>query len=210
MDLHATGVPATGRRRALPWLWMVATFWICGAAGGLSILWRFDNTPGVAASPSSGWPSDSRLSRSTGGLTLVILAHPQCSCTRASLGELAEVIERALIRPKTYVVFLKPLGVADGWERTDLWKTAAGLRDVTVVQDDDGREARAFGAATSGQTLLYDAGGSLLFTGGITGARAHPGDNLGRRALIALLNGQQRDRAGSNVFGCPLFTTTGN
>ena len=90
--------------------------------------------------------------------------------------------------PKTYVVFLKPSSMPDGWEQTDLWKTAAALPNATVVRDDDGREAERFGAATSGQTMLYDARGSLLFSGGITGARAHAGDNAGRSAIVALLN----------------------
>ncbi len=56
------------------------------------------------------------------------------------------------------------------------------------MRDADGREARHFGAATSGQTLLYDERGTLVFSGGITGARAHAGDNVGRQSLVALLN----------------------
>jgi hypothetical protein len=76
---------------------------------------------------------------------------------------------------------------------------------VTVVRDDDGRHAKQFGAATSGQTLLYDQDGALVFSGGITGARAHAGDNLGRQSLVALLNRQPAARTGTSVFGCPLF-----
>ena len=38
-----------------------------------------------------------------------------------------------------------------------------------------------------GQTLLYDAGGTLIFSGGITGSRGHAGDNAGEAALVALL-----------------------
>jgi hypothetical protein len=47
----------------------------------------------------------------------------------------------------------------------------------------------------------------LIFSGGITAARAHPGDNAGRSALVALLNRAPADRAGTNVFGCPLFAS---
>jgi hypothetical protein len=75
------------------------------------------------------------------------------------------------------------------------------------VRDVDGLEARSFGAATSGQTLLYDKRGALLFSGGITGARAHQGDNVGRRSLVALLNGGPNERPGTSVFGCSLFTS---
>jgi hypothetical protein len=105
------------------------------------------------------------------------------------------------------VLFLKPEGFTDNWAQSDLWRTAAALPGVTVARDVDGREARRFGAATSGQTLLYDSNGALLFSGGITGARAHAGDNAGRSALVALLNHGRPDRTGTSVFGCPLFAS---
>jgi hypothetical protein len=186
-------------------LWLGVAAWLIAIGAGLFVVWRFDNTPGVAANSPTRWPSSSHLTRATERPTLVLLAHPQCSCTRATLEELGEVLARAENRPKTFVVFLKPSSFADGWERTDLWRTAARLPDVTVVSDDDGREAGRFGAATSGQTLLYDARGVLLFSGGITGARGEAGDNAGQHALIAVLNRQPADRATSSVFGCPLF-----
>jgi hypothetical protein len=120
---------------------------------------------------------------------------------------LAEVLARAHTRPKTYVLFLKPQGFSDDWVRSDLWNTAAAIRGVVLVRDDDGREARRFGSATSGQTLLYDGAGVLRFSGGITGSRSHAGDNAGRRSLVALLSGGAPDRSATNVFGCPLFTS---
>jgi hypothetical protein len=56
--------------------------------------------------------------------------------------------------------------------------------------------------------MLYDARGALLFSGGITGARAHAGDNPGRSALVALLNRQSGTHASTtNVFGCSLFAS---
>jgi CheY-like chemotaxis protein len=57
----------------------------------------------------------------------------------------------------------------------------------------------------SGQTLLYDEDGRLGFSGGVTGARAHPGDNAGRQSLVALLNREVAGRRGTNVFGCALL-----
>jgi hypothetical protein len=187
--------------------WTLSALWLCVAVAGLYVLWQYDNTAGEGANAPAKWPVPSALTRASDGPTLVMLAHPKCSCTRASLGELAEVLGRARVRPKTYVVFLKPSGFGDSWEQTDLWRTASRLPNVTVVRDDEGREARRFGGATSGQTLLYDARGRLLFSGGITGARAHPGDNAGRSALVGLLNHEQGGSAGARVFGCPLFTS---
>ena len=42
---------------------------------------------------------------------------------------------------------------------------------------------------TSGQVVVYDAKGALLFSGGITAARGHMGDNAGRDRITALLRG---------------------
>jgi hypothetical protein len=188
------------------WLWMATALWLIAAAVGLSILWRYDNAPGVAAEAPARWPAASILAHNSGEPTLILLAHPQCTCTPASLAELAEVLARARTHPKTYVVFLKPEGFDNAWVQSDLWKTASAIPGVTLVRDDDGREARRFGSATSGQTLLYDGDGALRFSGGITGSRSHAGDNAGRRSLVALLSGGQPDSSATNVFGCPLFT----
>jgi len=187
------------------WVGVAGVVWLALAGAGLFVLWSYDNAPGLNANAPPRWPRGSVLEPARDRPTLVVFAHPQCSCTRASLGELAEALARASRRPRTYVLFLRPVGFPEGWEQTDLWRTAAALPDATVVRDDDGRESRRFGAATSGQTLLYDATGTLVFSGGITGARAHPGDNAGRSALVALLNRAPADYAGTNVFGCSLF-----
>ena len=196
---------ARGAVRAV-WLWAGAALWLAGAVAGLWVLWSYENTPGDAANSGRRWPTETRLARSLDRPTLVLLAHPQCTCTRASLAELAEVLGRRGTPPKTYVLFMKPSQFFDGWEKTDLWRTASALPNVTVVRDDDGLEAQRFGAVTSGQTLLYDAGGELIFSGGITGARGHAGDNAGRAALIALLDRKEPSRRATSVFGCSLFS----
>lgn len=188
------------------WVWIVAVSWLGAAVSGLWVLWSYENTPGIAATSERRWPADTHLARSTDRPTLVLLAHPQCTCTRASLAELAEVLGRARTAPKTYVLFLKPSQFFDGWEKSDLWRTASSLPNVTVVRDDDGVEAERFGAVTSGQTLLYDASGELVFSGGITGARGHAGDNTGRASLIALLDRKTPARRATSVFGCSLFS----
>jgi hypothetical protein len=186
------------------WVPVVGTVWLGAAALGLWVLWRYDNTPGEAARAPRQWPALTTLARASDRPTLVMLAHPHCTCTGASLGELAEAIARAGTPPKTYILFMTPNGFADGWEQTALWRTASALPGVTVVRDDEGHVAQLFGAATSGQTLLYDPHGTLLFSGGLTGARAHAGDNPGRQALVNLLN-RESAPSRTSVFGCPLF-----
>jgi hypothetical protein len=107
-------------------------------------------------------------------------------------------------RVTAYVLFVKPSGSADDWEKTDLWQSAASIPGVTVVVD-DGAEAQRFHAVTSGQTALYDVEGRLQFSGGITGSRGHSGDNAGRSAIVSLLNTGDAERTKTSVFGCPLY-----
>jgi hypothetical protein len=204
--MDANDLPSE-RQTATIWVNVFAAFWLACAIGGLYVIWAYENGPGVSASAGPRWPGDSRLVAAGDRPTLVFLAHPQCSCTTASLGELAESLARATVLPKTYVVFLKPSSMPDGWEKTALWSSAASLPNTTVVRDDDGREAERFGSVTSGQTLLYDATGALIFSGGITGARGHAGDNPGRSALVDLLNHVSPATTSTNVFGCSLFAS---
>ena len=110
-------------------------------------------------------------------------------------------------RVAAHALFVKPEGSSDDWEKTDLFESAADIPGVDVVVD-DGAEARRFNAATSGQAALYDAEGSLLFSGGITASRGHSGDNDGRSAIVSLLNTGAAARSETSVFGCPLFDTS--
>ncbi len=182
--------------------------WLAGVGCGLWGLWAYDNRPGVGANAPGRWPAETSLRRSTSGSTLLFVAHPQCTCTRASLDELAEILARAgSHQPKTYVLFLRPSAFDVGWEHTDLWHRATALPNVSVVRDDDGLEARRFGVETSGQTMLYDEHGLLVYSGGITDSRGHTGENAGEVALVALLTSERPKQARADVFGCSLFST---
>jgi hypothetical protein len=191
-------------RRKLVILTSVA-LWLVIVGSGLSVLLGYENTPAVAAEPSALWPADSQVQRTPGRATLVMVVHPHCPCTRASIGELALLMAQTQGRVVAYVLFLKPAGFADDWEKTDLWQSAASIPGVTPIVDYDGVEAGRFHANTSGQTVLYDAQGHLLFSGGITIARGHAGDNAGRSAIVSLLNTGRAEQTETPVFGCPLF-----
>jgi hypothetical protein len=179
--------------------------WLAVIVAGVGYLWGYESTPGVAASAPDRWPAGSRIKPAADRATLVMLAHPHCPCTRASIGELARLMTQAQGRVTAYVLFVKPPEFSGGWEQTDLWASAAVIPGVTVVRDDDGVEAGRFGAATSGQTVLYDASGKLLFSGGITAARGHAGDNAGRSAIVSLLTSRESEQKETPVYGCPLF-----
>jgi hypothetical protein len=188
------------------WPVVCAALWLASVVAGFAGLAAYDNRPGTAATPPGQWPAETALARDPDGPTLVMLTHPRCTCSRASVAELAEIVARARHRPRVYVVFIRPGAFGDGWEKTDLWQNAARIPGAVVVRDDDGVEANRFGAATSGQTMLYDAHGLLLFSGGITGSRGHAGDNPGRAAVLSLLNRAVGRGPATPVFGCPLFS----
>jgi hypothetical protein len=183
----------------------ICAAWVLMIGVGLGLLWDYENAPGLTAAPPSHWPPDSRIYLAPDRATLIMLAHPHCPCSRASVGELARLMAQTQGRVTAYVLFLKPADSADDWEKTDLWQSAASIPGVNVVADEGGVEAQRFHALTSGQTVLYDAAGRLLFSGGITGSRGHSGDNAGRSAIVSRLNTGEAERAETFVFGCPLF-----
>jgi hypothetical protein len=203
---HARGIEAQSLPRGRKFrLILLASVWVLVVGVGLLVLWNYENSPGVAAEPPPRWPAESRIQRATDRATLVMLVHPHCPCTRASIGELASLMAHTQGRLTAYVLFLKPEGFSEDWEKTDLWQSAASIPGVNAIVDDGGIEARRFHAATSGQTILYEKDGHLLFSGGITGSRGHSGDNAGRSAIVSLVNAGSAGQAETFVFGCPLF-----
>jgi hypothetical protein len=184
---------------------VVAGLWLAAAVAGMGLLWEYSVTPGAAGDPPSGWPAASRIPHRPDSLTLIMAVHPQCPCSRASIGELSALMARTGGRLHAWVIFVRPPGFGDNWVKSDLWQSASAIPGVTSLVD-DGREARLFGATTSGQTMVYDGGGRLLFTGGVTAARGHWGDNAGASAITALLNDPApRANEKTPVYGCPLF-----
>jgi hypothetical protein len=169
------------------------------------MLWNYASSEGEAANPPAHWPADCRVQPATDRATLVLLAHPHCPCSRATIRELALLMAQCKGKVTAYVAFYKPAEVADDWAKTDLWDSASEIPDVSVLSDEDGSLASRFKASTSGQALLYDSQGELLFAGGITAARGHSGDNFGRTAIVSLLTTPATEQVGTPVYGCPLF-----
>jgi len=172
-------------------------------AFGLRAFLNYDTKPGRVGVVPSTWPV-SQIERASDHATLVMVAHPRCPCTRASVGELAQIMAQLQGKVVAYVLFVKPTNSGADWEETDLRRSAAAIPGVTVVSDVDGVEARRFGAETSGHTLLFGADGRLLFSGGITESRGHAGDNAGESAIVSLVNNHAAARTDTFVFGCAL------
>lgn len=183
---------------------LLGVTWIAAVAFGLGVLLRYESTPGRIGVVDGNWPATSAIPRLGSNPTLVMLAHPHCPCTRASIGELAQIMADTQGKLDAYVLFAKPAGAGAEWDDTELRRSAAAIPGVTILTDSDGSEARLFGAETSGHTLLFDRAGALLFSGGITASRGHAGGNAGESAIIAAVNGKRSDRARTPVFGCAL------
>jgi len=193
-----------GVLRLLPF-W-APTVWIGGVLLGMSQLWSYESTPTHAAPAVVQWPTSGSLRRSS-RLTLVMAAHPCCPCTRASVSELARIMARNRNAVAAYVLCYTPKIVPKEWHETDLYTRLAAIPGVTVVRDEEGREAARFHATVSGQTLLFDATGRLRYSGGITSARGVEGDSAGQRAVLALMRGEQIQRSLYPAFGCSLFSS---
>jgi hypothetical protein len=179
-----------------------------GTLFGLRILRGFDQTAGVGAEAPARWPLPSTIQLANDRPTLLVFAHPFCGCTAATLGELARIPARRSpksLQPAITILFVRPK--RSGWLASPLWDNARQLAGANVIWDEEGREARRFGVRTSGEVLLFDRYGDLLFHGGVTGSRGHAGDNYGADHLVAALDSGMPVQTGHLVFGCALASS---
>ncbi|MEK6261880.1 MAG: RedB protein [Planctomycetota bacterium] len=186
---------------------MQTTVWAAASLAGLAWLTDYSSVPGVAATSPVAWPQRADLQRDDRQPTLLMFLHPHCPCSQASLSELARVAVQVRERMRMQVLFVQPDGCAPDWYRTSLWTSARDIPGVLVDVDLRGHLAGQFGAKTSGQTLVYDRAGTLVFRGGLTPGRGHEGDSPGRTAVLSLL--EERTRGSTmecSAFGCPLLT----
>ena len=182
-----------------------AVVWIAAIGLGFRYLLNYSVEAGTPASAPERWPVESRIPASQGQYTLVMTIHPQCPCSRASVTELNTLM--ALLRRervKGYVLVVKPKDVSDDWIGTESVRSARRIPGVDVLLDVDGSESGRFGAATSGQVVLYGPDARLRFAGGITPERGHLGDSAGRQRILSLVRTGTADGHDSNVYGCAL------
>lgn len=188
------------------WWLGVGVVWVLAVACGMRIMLRYETVSGAPGDPPAVWPTASRIPRTAGLPMIVVMAHPKCPCTRATIGELALIMARLHNTIQAVVVFVRPPGVADGWDDSDTRRDAAAIPGVTVMTDFNEKEADLFNAQVSGQTMLYNASGKLLFSGGITAWRGHSGDNAGRSAIVSFVTEGTAQPSRTPVFGCALRT----
>jgi hypothetical protein len=182
----------------------VCVVWLLGTAVfGLHLI-SYENAAGPQTLAKTTFPKQSGVALDANRLTLLLFAHPKCPCTRATVNELNRLLAHCDNNVAAHVYFLRPSSETDDWTKTDLWRNAASIPGVQVHTDTDSVIASQFGASTSGDVVLFDPKGKLLFHGGITAGRGHEGDNPGAIALIALATGVANSCKQTPVYGCLL------
>lgn len=182
---------------------VAVALWSAGVVAGMKQIWSYESTPGGQWTVPATWPDSSLVSADGERATLVMFVHPLCACTRASLIELREALDKVSRPPAVWIVLLSPRGIVKNWNE-HVGAIAERVPEAAIVTDIDGATAAQFGAATSGHVVVYDPKGKLSFSGGITGARGHIGDNDGRRDLVAALRGRDDHGREHPIFGCGL------
>ncbi len=167
-------------------------------------LMAFDSTPGVPASAPARWPKQSSLARVAGRKQLLMFVHPECTCSIASLEQLRNLQKLTGNAIDMRVVL---------WHRPATTSTRDWHKEVGVAAlfvDRDGAESRIFGAKTSGQTLVYDEDGRVMYSGGMTVFRGEAGGEPVLRQIIKAINNANRStNLQLPVFGCPITDSSG-
>ncbi|MBL8975876.1 MAG: hypothetical protein JNK56_35060, partial [Myxococcales bacterium] len=90
-------------------LYALLVVWLGTTVAASGWLWRSKLTPAVVVTePPEAWPPASTIAHADGLSTLVMLAHPRCPCTRASIGELARLMADAHGLVDAHVLVVRP------------------------------------------------------------------------------------------------------
>ena len=183
----------------------IAIVWIVVVGIGFMALYKYEFKAGTTDYLAEQWPKETSIPWNPNMYQLIMFAHPQCPCTKASLGELELIMAQGQGKVSASVLFSKPKQFDEEWTRSDLFQKAGKIPGVRVLIDDQSQQAKLFGGTTSGQTFLYDRQGQLVFAGGITSSRGHSGDNEGRSAIVNLINHKPTSVSRTPFFGCLLY-----
>jgi hypothetical protein len=200
----AVSNPARASHRT--WIVLAIAVWAMASASGVKFLVDYAAAPGAAGSVPIRWPAQAELALSSKPATLVVAIHPRCPCSDATVAQLARALAGRERETETIVLVYEPSSADPTWAATRLVEACRRLPGTRVVEDLGGRTAAAFGMLTSGHTTVYGTDGTLRFSGGITPARGHEGDNAGGAALRELIAGRRPGVTGTPVYGCALQT----
>jgi hypothetical protein len=111
---------------------------------------------------------------------------------------------------RTVVVVDRPPSQPTEWSLPFSNRAVTAIPNAKIVDDFGCLERKRFGAKTSGETMLFDPEGEMVFHGGVTAGRGHAGANAGAKAVQSLLEGRSDATPSALVFGCPLSEAEDN
>lgn len=189
---------------------MATALWAGSLAIGIAALAHYQGAPGAQAAPPAELPAIPGVRPTPGAHTLILAIHPHCPCSHASAAELerllSELRRRGISAPEVYALIYRPSYADDPWADSGLRDRLAAIQGISLIDDPDGVHGASIGALTSGHAVLFDPGSRPLYRGGITAARGHEGDNVGKLALLDHLDGRRGSQMEA-VYGCPLDET---
>ncbi len=165
---------------------------------------RYANAPEHTLPQPVRWPKQATLVLAEDRPTLVLALHPHCSCSRATLEELDRLLAHTSTPLQVEVLLYQPDRAANSWLHTDTVSRARLIPGISIQSDRNGLESARFGLSVSGQSALYSPEGRLLFSGGLTAARGHVGDNAGVSSIAALVAHHRPAAFHTAVFGCSI------
>ncbi len=178
--------------------------WIVAIAAGFLAIQAHESTPGRAGAVPGSWPSGSPLPGASGRPEVVMAVHPKCSCSRASLAILGEVVGGSRSAARIRLLVYRPADTDACWSGDSLMQLASGIPGAEAVDDPGGAESRRFGLLTSGAVAAFDATGNLRFAGGLNDGRASTSSAAGAKSLADVLAGLVPETSDGDVFGCPI------
>jgi hypothetical protein len=193
------------RTRQISMLLMTILIWGSCIAAGLAYLREYETTPGVARPQPTSWQATSKLEFMPGKFNCVMMVHPRCPCSLASLRELRSLVERHPDQIAVHILFWVPSQSGSEWNQTEAWHLASLIPMARLYSDEEGIEAELFGATTSGHTILFQSDGTRIFSGGLTVSRGASNDGSGQQVISRVIDGTKSCERSTPVFGCPLF-----
>src|SRR5262245_2323003 len=111
---------------------VLCSVWLLVVTAGTVAFWNYGKTAGSAGATPQRWPAGAPFSLDPAHDTLVMFAHPQCACTRASLEELNQLMAQCQGKVVTHILFFKPDKFSEAWANSGLWGNAAAISGVRI------------------------------------------------------------------------------
>lgn len=185
-------------------LLVVYTIWLGLLLIGHTVLFEYELTAGPLSNSKRIFPNHSSVQLSHSRENLILFLHPACPCSIATIDEFRELMREGAKDSVGTVVFFMPPDKESEWSLLPIVKSAKRIPNVSILYDADGSQSELFGATTSGHVLIYDSRGILQFSGGITGARGHTGDNQYFTIAKKTIINKSPKFVTTPVFGCSL------